>query len=61
MASALSVIDGDSGESLVIQGYALNTRSVGTIPSGPTESLTALIAIYKINSLGVFGSLMPRI
>jgi hypothetical protein len=45
---ALLVIISDSTEFSVILGYALNTRSIGIIPSGPAESLTALIAIYRL-------------
>jgi hypothetical protein len=54
-------MEGDSGESLVIQGYAPNIRSVGTIPSGLAESLTAFTAIYSIASLLADGSSLLRI
>jgi len=41
----------------VIWGYTLNTNSVGIRPSGPTELLIALKAIYSAISLSIPGIL----
>jgi len=37
----------------VIQGYTLNTNSVGIRPSGPAELLITLKAIYSAMSLSI--------
>ena len=47
---ALLVTIGNRGESQVILRQALKTNRVGIIPSGPTKSLIALTAIYRITS-----------
>ena len=50
ITSARFSVDGNGGESRLMRGYAPNTSNVGTRPSGPEVSLTALTAICKIAS-----------
>jgi hypothetical protein len=56
----LVIINGNT-EFFVILGYALNTRSISIIPSGPAELLIALIAIYRLVSALVSRSLLYMI
>ena len=44
-------MDGDRVSILVIYGYALKTKRVGTILSSLAELLIAFIAIYRFISL----------
>ena len=47
MAAALWVIEGEGGSDSDSRGYEPNTSRVGTSPSGPIVSLTALTESYK--------------
>ena len=48
----------DSASNLTIQGYMLNTSSVGTNPLGPAVLLIALNAICNAMSLLILGILI---
>src|SRR5438045_1874042 len=61
IAFAHCVTDGDGASDSTIHGYALNTRSVGTSPSGPTVSLMALNVICSAMSLLMSGISMMMI
>ena len=55
-AFARCVTVGEGASSSIIRGYAPNTSSVGTSPSGPAVSLRALNAICRAASLSIPGS-----
>jgi len=48
---------GKSMSDSIIQGYSLNTNSMGIRPSGPAESLITLKAICSAISLSIPGIL----
>ena len=51
------IIIGKGMLDFIIQGYALNTNSIGIRPSGPIELLIALKAICSAISLSIPGIL----